>query len=115
MDKFPNTTFLSVHPGVVPGRLYRYTNFPFRFLINSFMAPYLRKTKTAALRILDLAFTSSLQNGAYYEEGSPISVTSKIDPYLRQSLYSLIIKEVENQGFFDSNDEAEMSDIEFID
>ena len=40
--RFPETTFLSVHPGVVAGRLYRHTNRFFRFLINSFMAPYLR-------------------------------------------------------------------------
>uniref|UniRef100_A0A914QVH8 Uncharacterized protein n=1 Tax=Panagrolaimus davidi TaxID=227884 RepID=A0A914QVH8_9BILA len=75
----------------------------------------MRKNKTAALRVLDLAFTSSVQNGGYYEDGIHISVTSKIKPLVRQNLYSLIIKEIENQGFYDSNESAEISDMEIID
>ena len=73
-----------------------------------------RNNKIAALRVLDLAFTQNVKNGAYYEDGVLIPVTSKLDPHLCESLYTRILKEIENPGFHESVTSGE-SEIEMID
>uniref|UniRef100_A0A914HXU6 Uncharacterized protein n=1 Tax=Globodera rostochiensis TaxID=31243 RepID=A0A914HXU6_GLORO len=60
---------VSVHPGVVPGKLYRNVFAPFRLVLNVFLRPFLRSPLLAATRVLDVAFADDLLEGSYYENG----------------------------------------------
>uniref|UniRef100_A0A183BPV2 Epimerase domain-containing protein n=1 Tax=Globodera pallida TaxID=36090 RepID=A0A183BPV2_GLOPA len=60
---------VSVHPGIVPGKLYRNVFAPFRLVLNVFLKPFLRSPLLAATRVLDVAFADDLLEGSYYENG----------------------------------------------
>ncbi|KAL3105355.1 hypothetical protein niasHT_026088 [Heterodera trifolii] len=71
---------VSVHPGVVPGKLYRNVFWPFRLFINGFLRPFLRSPLLAATRVLDVAFSDDLREGAYYEDSRVTALKCADDP-----------------------------------
>ncbi|KAL3104585.1 hypothetical protein niasHT_022296 [Heterodera trifolii] len=71
---------VSVHPGVVPGKLYRNVFWPFRLFINGFLRPFLRSPLLAATRVLDVAFSDDLREGAYYEDSRVTALKYADDP-----------------------------------
>ncbi|KAH7702873.1 oxidoreductaseshort chain dehydrogenase/reductase family protein [Aphelenchoides avenae] len=69
-------TVVSVHPGVIPGSLYRHVIKPLRFLIIHVLQRILRSGSDGAEQVLNLALTQAteLVPGAYYEEGTAVNV-----------------------------------------
>uniref|UniRef100_A0AC34RMR0 Uncharacterized protein n=1 Tax=Panagrolaimus sp. JU765 TaxID=591449 RepID=A0AC34RMR0_9BILA len=94
-ENFNRSMFISCHPGVVPGPLYRHTNKLFQFGINKVLRYLLRSNKTAALRMIELLMRDDIKSGVYYEdEYDCSSVTEMVPVDLRQKLYEKIMEEV---------------------
>jgi len=95
-ELFPKSIFISNHPGIIPGPLYRHTNGLFRFAINHVLKYIARDSHTGALKLLELVSRDDLRSGAYYEDGVDASyVTESVSIKLRKKLYDKIMKEVE--------------------
>uniref|UniRef100_A0A914VGU2 Uncharacterized protein n=1 Tax=Plectus sambesii TaxID=2011161 RepID=A0A914VGU2_9BILA len=64
-----------LHPGVVPGHLYRYTVFPFKQLICGLMGRiWLRTALEAAHDVVYLCLKSQISAGCYFENGSVVDI-----------------------------------------
>ncbi|KAI1709209.1 short chain dehydrogenase domain-containing protein [Ditylenchus destructor] len=64
----------SLHPGVVPGRLYANVFAPFRLFINGILSRILRPSRVAACHILGLLLDDRMLSGEYYENGRRVSI-----------------------------------------
>uniref|UniRef100_A0AC34RLY5 Uncharacterized protein n=1 Tax=Panagrolaimus sp. JU765 TaxID=591449 RepID=A0AC34RLY5_9BILA len=94
-EKFNRSMFISCHPGVVPGPLYRHTNKLFQFGINKVLRYLLRSNKTAALRMIELLMRDDIKSGVYYEDEYDCSTVTEMVPVdLRQKLYEKIMEEI---------------------
>ncbi|KAI1701827.1 short chain dehydrogenase domain-containing protein [Ditylenchus destructor] len=69
----------SLHPGVVPGRLYANVFAPFRLFINGILSSILRPSRVAACHILGLLLDDRMLNGEYYENGRRVKIADQIN------------------------------------
>ncbi|KAI6191981.1 Retinol dehydrogenase 12 [Aphelenchoides bicaudatus] len=85
---------VSVHPGVVPGSLYRRVFRPFRFLINNFLKFVVRDKKRAAVEVLNLGFNDAIKSGSFYEHFNAIDFATKYDGAELRRLYNAVQLEI---------------------
>ncbi|KHN79006.1 Retinol dehydrogenase 12 [Toxocara canis] len=77
----------SVHPGCVPGDLYRNVFHPCRILINQILAPFMRKGEVAAAEVIATVMSDHLKGGTYYEHMEPVPLRPDISNTVRQQLF----------------------------
>ncbi|CAD5230123.1 unnamed protein product [Bursaphelenchus okinawaensis] len=66
-DEHSKLRVFSIHPGVVPGGLYRYVFGPAKALINNILPFILRTPDRAAAEILNAVYSDTVQSGDYVE------------------------------------------------
>ncbi|GMT24607.1 hypothetical protein PFISCL1PPCAC_15904, partial [Pristionchus fissidentatus] len=86
---------VAVHPGVVPGGLYRHTNPVFRF-ISDRLAHLLRSAVVAATLTLHTALRDDAVSGAYYEDRERLRLRSDLPQQRRALLFKQIEAAVED-------------------
>lgn len=101
----------SLHPGVVPGALYRHVFLPFKFLINNFLKFFIRSFFTpkfetlychcifrdgrrAAIEILNVAFNDNIRSGLYFEHFRADDFNKKYTKIELRRLYDAVQVEI---------------------
>ncbi|CAJ0601032.1 unnamed protein product [Cylicocyclus nassatus] len=69
---------VSVHPGVIPGTLYRHCNKFVRFVTYFVLPVFLRSPTFSALLVLHTTLRDDQIAGAYYEDGVPQDLCSRV-------------------------------------
>ncbi|KAK5976196.1 hypothetical protein GCK32_005157 [Trichostrongylus colubriformis] len=83
-----------MHPGVIPGTLYRHTNMIVKF-VTYFILPYLLRRPTfSALLVVHTALRDDLVTGSYYEDGVPKRLGDKLTEKDKQSIYESVQRQV---------------------
>ncbi|VDM63034.1 unnamed protein product [Angiostrongylus costaricensis] len=75
--------FATIHPGVIPGTLYRNTNRFVRFLTYRILPYFLRKPAFSSLLIAHTALRDDLVGGSYYEDCAVKSFGSGLSEKVR--------------------------------
>ncbi|KJH46111.1 oxidoreductase, short chain dehydrogenase/reductase family protein [Dictyocaulus viviparus] len=70
LSKKKSQLLATIHPGVIPGTLYRNTNKYVRYLTYIVLPYFLRKPAFGSLLIAHTAMRDDLISGSYYEDGS---------------------------------------------
>ncbi|KAI6173225.1 Retinol dehydrogenase 12 [Aphelenchoides besseyi] len=83
----------TLHPGVVPGNLYRHVFPPIRFLINHWLKFIIRKSNRAAIEVLSLAFNDRIHSGYFYEHTTFLNFDEYPETHLRR-LYEAVQHEI---------------------
>ncbi|CAI2350183.1 unnamed protein product [Caenorhabditis sp. 36 PRJEB53466] len=86
---------VSVHPGTVPGRLYRNANPLVRYLTATWLPFWMRKPEMAAALVLHTVFRDDLTPGAYYEDTDEIDIFRWIPHEDRHRIYNTIHRRIE--------------------
>lgn len=89
----------SVHPGCVPGDLYRNVFYPCRILINYLLSPFMRKAAVAAAEILATVMNDDLKGGCYYERMESVALRPDISDTVRRRLFNRIQQTVHYSNF----------------
>uniref|UniRef100_A0A915BFD3 NAD-dependent epimerase/dehydratase domain-containing protein n=1 Tax=Parascaris univalens TaxID=6257 RepID=A0A915BFD3_PARUN len=89
----------SVHPGCVPGDLYRNVFYPCRILINCLLSPFMRKAAVAGAEILATVMNDDLKGGCYYERMKSVALRPDISLTVRRRLFNRIQQTVHYWNF----------------
>jgi len=82
-------TVYTVHPGVVPGRLYKNTLRPIQWLIGTWIGRLvLRSSTAAAFDVVNLCFNKDIIPGGYYEYGN--RVTLPLDETVKKRVFESV-------------------------
>ncbi|PIO59050.1 hypothetical protein TELCIR_19499, partial [Teladorsagia circumcincta] len=86
---------VTMHPGVVPGTLYRHTNMLVKF-VTYFILPYLLRRPTfSALLVVHTALRDDLVTGSYYEDGEAKRLGDRLTVKDKESIYKCVQKQVQ--------------------
>ncbi|KAK6052772.1 oxidoreductase, short chain dehydrogenase/reductase family protein [Cooperia oncophora] len=86
---------VTMHPGVIPGTLYRHTNFFVKF-VTYFILPFLlRRPAFSALLVFHTALRDDLVSGSYYEDGVAKKLGDRLTEKDKQSIYKAIQRQVQ--------------------
>nr|CDJ87099.1 Polysaccharide biosynthesis protein CapD domain containing protein [Haemonchus contortus] len=85
----------TMHPGVIPGTLYRHTNMFVRF-VTYFILPFLlRRSTFSALHVVHTCLRDDLVSGSYYEDEVAKRLGDKLTEKDKQSIYKAVQKQVQ--------------------
>ncbi|WKY05267.1 hypothetical protein Q1695_005911 [Nippostrongylus brasiliensis] len=91
--------FATIHPGVVPGGLYRHTNIFVRTVTYFILPLLMRRPSFSALLVAHTTLRDDLASGSYYEDGIPRRLGGKLSEKERQSLFTSVQQQVEKWAF----------------
>uniref|UniRef100_A0A8R1E7P8 Epimerase domain-containing protein n=1 Tax=Caenorhabditis japonica TaxID=281687 RepID=A0A8R1E7P8_CAEJA len=86
---------ISMHPGTVPGHLYRFANPVVKLLNATWLPSVMRSPQMAAALVLCTVFRDDFQPGAYYEDLETVNVTGWVPEKERHRIYDTIQKRIE--------------------
>ncbi|CAD6199464.1 unnamed protein product [Caenorhabditis auriculariae] len=87
-------SIVSLHPGTVPGGLYRNANSVVRF-VNRHFLPYLMRTpETSSRLVLHTALRHDFSNGCYYEDTKVVNVCQGISENDRKQIYQEVQRRI---------------------
>ncbi|KAL6740584.1 hypothetical protein Aduo_013928 [Ancylostoma duodenale] len=86
---------VSLHPGVIPGTLYRHTNTIVKFVTYCILGYFLRSPSFSALLVLHTTLRDDQVSGAYYEDCVPKTLCSRLSEKDKMSLFKFVQRQVE--------------------
>ncbi|KIH56589.1 oxidoreductase, short chain dehydrogenase/reductase family protein, partial [Ancylostoma duodenale] len=86
---------VSLHPGVIPGTLYRHTNTIIKFVTYCILGYFLRSPSFSALLVLHTTLRDDQVSGAYYEDCVPKALHSRLSEKDKMSLFKSVQRQVE--------------------
>ncbi|WKY05266.1 hypothetical protein Q1695_005911 [Nippostrongylus brasiliensis] len=99
LSKRRSQRFATIHPGVVPGGLYRHTNIFVRTVTYFILPLLMRRPSFSALLVAHTTLRDDLASGSYYEDGIPRRLGGKLSEKERQSLFTSVQQQVEKWAF----------------
>uniref|UniRef100_A0A1I7TDJ6 Epimerase domain-containing protein n=1 Tax=Caenorhabditis tropicalis TaxID=1561998 RepID=A0A1I7TDJ6_9PELO len=88
-------TAVSLHPGTVPGHLYKNANYLVRYLNATLLPKLMRSPEMAALVVLHTIFRDDIQPGAYYEDMETVNVADWVPEEERTRIYETIHRRID--------------------
>ncbi|KAK6013092.1 hypothetical protein OSTOST_21653, partial [Ostertagia ostertagi] len=86
----------TMHPGVVPGTLYRHNNMLVKFVSYFILPFFLRRPTFSALLIVHTALRDDLVTGSYYEDGEAKRLGDRLTEKDKQSIYECVQRQVQD-------------------
>ncbi|EGT48721.1 hypothetical protein CAEBREN_17328 [Caenorhabditis brenneri] len=90
-----HVTAVCLHPGTVPGHLYKNANLVVRYLNFAVLPKLMRSPEMAALLVLHTIFREDVQPGAYYEDTEIVDLVEWMPEEERDRIYNTICKRIE--------------------
>ncbi|EYB81043.1 hypothetical protein Y032_0394g636 [Ancylostoma ceylanicum] len=88
-------SMVSLHPGVIPGTLYRHTNPVVKFVTYCILPFLLRSPSFSALLVLHTTLRDDQVTGAYYEDGVPKALCSRLSEKDKMCIFKSVQRQVE--------------------
>ncbi|VDO82719.1 unnamed protein product [Heligmosomoides polygyrus] len=88
--------YATVHPGVIPGTLYRHTNLFVKFVTYLILPFLLRRSSFSALLVVHTTLRDDLKNGSYYEDCVAERIGGRLSEEDRQTVFKAVQKQVEH-------------------